>query len=211
MNSSTGSGVATAIQPRISRTKKPSHSRGVGPFPLLDPRSIAPNSSRRVGDSPHAAAGRSSPDGRRLTTSISIRHFLARAADLSDCAALIDMSDDERIYLELRPNNPSSVGVAIGSEAGAEWVTFTDPMSVTDEWRVNIEPESVDHHIDAAVEGRVRALHGPSRGIIEVRRASGGRPIVSHHYGSGLRNLIPRPGWKRRATIINYEPYRRSD
>lgn len=146
-----------------------------------------------------------------MTTSISIRRFLARAADLSDCATLIDLSCGERIYYELRPTNPDAVGVAIGFEAGAEWVTFTDPMSVTDEWRVDIEPKTVDHHIDAAVEGRVRALHGPSRGIIEVRPAGGGRPRVTRYYGTGLRRFIPRPGWTRRATIIEYEPYRRSN
>ena len=143
-----------------------------------------------------------------MTTSDPICHFFARAADLSDCASLIDLSNDERLYYELRPVNPNSVGVAIGSERGAEWITFTDPMSVADEWRVDIEPESVDHHIDAAVEGRVRALHGPSRGIIEVHPAGGGRPVVSHYYGSGLRSLLPRPGWKRRATVVEYEPYR---
>lgn len=141
-----------------------------------------------------------------MATEDDLAHFLTRADELSDCASLVDHSDEDRVCYELRPNNPNAVGVEIiGSGRQADWINFTDPMSAPDDWRV--DTESVDWHIDAAVEGRVRAFHGPSRGIVEVL-PSGGGPATRSHYGSGLRSLIPRPGWKRRAKVIEYDPYR---
>ena len=136
-----------------------------------------------------------------------LQRFLDRAQELSDCASVIDESDDTRRYLTLKPHNPDAVGVAISGESNGpiDWINFTDPMSPPDDWRVNIE--SVNWHIDAAVEGRVRAIHGPSRAVIEIHPPNGGKPRQSHYY-SGLRGLIPRPGWTHRATVTNYEPYR---
>lgn len=142
------------------------------------------------------------------TTADLIRRFFARSAQLSDCAEVIDMSDHERLCYELRPTSPNAVGVAIGSEGGSDWINFTDPLSTKDEWRVELYTETVDFHIDAAVDGRVRAWHGPSRGIIEVHRPDGGRPVVTRYYSPGLGKFIPRPGWRSNATVVEYEPYR---
>jgi len=61
---------------------------------------------------------------------------------------------------------------------------------------------------DAVVEGRVRELLGAGRSRVEVIESDGSVTAETAH--SLWRGLLPVPGWRRSARIINYLPYRRA-
>lgn len=63
--------------------------------------------------------------------------------------------------------------------------------------------EDIDFLIDLAVEGRVTAYRGPSRGMLEVRTDQG---VHRSYYYRGFQ--LARPGWRRRAQVVEYRLYR---
>lgn len=134
-------------------------------------------------------------------------HFEARAAALSDCSTLEEFDrGDGSIGLALVPNVTGAVAVEFVPypEDGGGWIRFDDPSDPGDDYKVDVGV--IDYHIDAAVAGRVKSFRGPRRrSMIEVSTDNG--PMRSHYYpvGSGL---MPRPGWRHRATVIDYAPYR---
>ena len=132
-------------------------------------------------------------------------HFEARAAELADCSILSVDEQDGWVDLALTPHVDGAVSVTLVVDpAGVgEWIGFDDPADSGDDWKIDVGV--LDHYIDAAVEGRVKAYRGPSRGVIEISTDDGPR---RSYYNIGLAGLLPRPGWRRRATVIDYVPYR---
>ena len=133
-----------------------------------------------------------------------LRAFEEFARALSDCARMESESTSSGTSYTLTPNNPRSVGVFLWDFGnGAYYIAFDDEMDPGDDQGVDVE--AVEYYVSAAVEGRVRALHGPRRGTIEVRQPDG---IVTktHYYDVGA--WLPKPGWKKRAKVLDYEPYR---
>jgi hypothetical protein len=57
--------------------------------------------------------------------------------------------------------------------------------------------------IRSIVAGRVRETLGPKRSRIEVTFEDG--TTVTE---TGYESWLPRPGWKRRAEIVEYQSYR---
>lgn len=57
----------------------------------------------------------------------------------------------------------------------------------------------------AVAAGRVRRLDGDRRSRLEVEVAPG--DVRSSTGYAGIRSLGPRPGWRRRATVVEYAPY----
>lgn len=64
----------------------------------------------------------------------------------------------------------------------------------------------VEAIVDAVVDGRVRELVGAGRSRVEVTEADGSVTHVTT--GLGWRGLLPAPGWRHTARVIDYVPYR---
>ncbi len=103
---------------------------------------------------------------------------------------------------------------------GVNWVDFGDGGDL----QVQVESEGgggifedlprdleglgeVEAVADAVVDGRVRELLGAGRSCVEVTEADGSVTAETAH--SLWRGLLPAPGWRRRARVIDYLPYRR--
>ena len=64
----------------------------------------------------------------------------------------------------------------------------------------------VEAIVDAVVDGRVRELVGAGRSRVEVTMADG---VVTHVTTySGWHGLLPAPGWRRTARVVDHFPYR---
>jgi hypothetical protein len=134
-------------------------------------------------------------------------HFEARAATMADCA---DLGIEHRygyVSLTLAPRAEGAVPVLLHltPEGDPFWAGFDEPVDrgieFDDDAATHID--DIDFLIDLAVEGRVTAYRGPDRGIMEVRADQG---VHRSHYYRGFR--LPRLGWKKRAEVVEYRPYR---
>lgn len=131
-------------------------------------------------------------------------HFEDRARQLVDCATLRLSGSDSWPTLELVPTNQQSLAVELTDLGdGTCTVDFVTEYA-THEFETS-DPNAVDDFLDAAVEGRVRTLAGPGRGSIQVDHGTGYETMDTHY---ALLALFPLPGWRRRAAIRQYEPYR---
>lgn len=138
--------------------------------------------------------------------STSVRaHFEARAALLADCATLDVNERDGATWMTLRPHAPEAVGVVLYLSGFGEHgtVSFDDPASAPAELGGCSEKDlrAIDFFIGAATEGQVTAYRLRSGGVVEVR-TDGGVDRTWHNV------LVPLPGWRRRAVIHEYGPYR---
>ncbi len=126
-----------------------------------------------------------------------------RAAQLPDCAVLEVTDEDGSSTCRLQPNNPGSVGVVLYlGIGGTGTVRLDDPASapaVLGEDASRDRP-AVEHTLDIAVAGRATAYHLGRGGCVEERDGT----AVSRTW----HNVWPLPGWRRRATRIDYLPYR---
>lgn len=72
-------------------------------------------------------------------------------------------------------------------------------------WELSGSPGDVAFLVDlvhSVMAGRIRETVGPRRSMVEVTLADG-----STVRETGYASLVPRPGWKRRATVVQYEAY----
>lgn len=133
--------------------------------------------------------------------------FEARAAAMADCADLQIEHRDGYVSLTLAPRAEGAVPVLLHLTPGGEpfWAGFDEPVDPGIEFDddASTHIDDIDFLIDVAVEGRVTAYRGPGRGIVEVRTDQG---VHRSHYYRGFQ--LPKPGWKKRAEVIEYRPYR---
>jgi hypothetical protein len=130
-------------------------------------------------------------------------YFEKRAAGLSDCAVLDVTDADGFSTCRLVPHNAGSVGVVLYlGHGGVGTVRLDDPASVPAELGENasLDRQAVEHALDVAVAGRATAYHLGRGGCVEERDGTD----VSRTW----HNAWPLPGWRRRATRIDYLPYR---
>jgi hypothetical protein len=130
-------------------------------------------------------------------------HFEARADGLKDCATLHIvqvMGGDE---IRLVPHNPDALGVRLHDDNDGEFEIWFDRDAGGGE--ETSEPEHADFYIDAAVTGQVRRLDGPGRSSLQVDSGDGYRTIDSQY---DLSSLFPIPGWRKRAKVTQFAPYR---
>lgn len=130
-------------------------------------------------------------------------HFEARARDLKDCATLHIVQVMGGDAIRLVPHNRDALGVRLDDDNNGEFEIWFDRDAGGGE-EIS-EPEQVDFYIDAAVAGHVRRLDGPGRSSLQVDSGDGYRTIDSFY---GLWSLFPIPGWRKRAEVTQFAPYR---
>ena len=59
--------------------------------------------------------------------------------------------------------------------------------------------------VESIAAGRIRETLGPGRSVVEITLADG-QTIRETGYGQGAF-IRPRPGWKRRGRVVQYEAY----
>jgi hypothetical protein len=130
-------------------------------------------------------------------------YFEERAAGLSDCAVLEVTEEDGSSTCRLLPNNPGSVGVVLYlGHFGDGTVRLDDPASVPAELGEDAsrDREAIERTLDVAVSGSATAYRLGRGGCVELRDGTD----ISRTW----HNVWPLPGWRRRATRIDYLPYR---
>jgi hypothetical protein len=131
-------------------------------------------------------------------------HFENRADKLADCAVIHVAGTESWPVLKLVPTNPASLGVDLTDLGDGTCGLDFDTEYATQEFETS-DPADVDYFLNAAIEGRVRILTGPGRGSIQIDHGNGYQTMDTHY--SSLP-LFPRFGWRRRAAIRQYGPYR---
>ncbi|KQX75364.1 hypothetical protein [Aeromicrobium sp. Root472D3] len=132
-------------------------------------------------------------------------HFEDRAGELQDCTSLRTVQDFTGQTLFLVPDNPRAVGVTLLDYGdGTSAVSFTGQEDGTG-GEMTYEPRHVDFYIDAAVAGAVRLLDGPGRRSIQVDVGDGYETMDTSY---SLWSMFPIPGWRDRADMTQFEPYR---
>ena len=126
------------------------------------------------------------------------------ALELTDCARLDFREGDGFAEYSLIPHNSRAVGLWLAYDRRSEEyeLCFDDWAAYADEGR---DADDVRDAVDAAVRGRVRALQEPGRRRLEVTNAVG---EVFDCTGYAVWAFWPAPGWRRRATVTEYDPYR---
>ncbi len=132
-------------------------------------------------------------------------HFEDRARELQDCTSLRTAGDFTGHTLFLVPDNPRAVGVTLLDFGdGTSAVSFTgEEDGISDE--MIYEPRHVDFYIDAAVAGAVRLLKGLGRTSIQVDVGDGFETMDTSY---SLWSMFPILGWRNRADITQFDPYR---
>jgi hypothetical protein len=138
-----------------------------------------------------------------MAVSVLERHFVERAAALVDCAALSRAEDEYAVWLWLRPSQPRAAAVLLYlTRQGHGTVALDDPACVPAELGEDEHDDlrAIDHVIDLAVDGAAVAYRWRRGGCVEESRD-----------GATTRswmNVVPLPGWRRRALRVDYAPYR---
>lgn len=129
--------------------------------------------------------------------------FVQRARELDDCASFVAESDGTAETLRLEPHDTHALGVSLRRAVDGYTfeLRFAQPSSVPLEHPTSAD--DVDLMVDLAVEGRVRMylLRGKAA-VTEVLQ--GDRYVRGGQYGRALRL----PGWRRRAHLTTFVPYR---
>jgi hypothetical protein len=134
------------------------------------------------------------------------RYFESRAVALADCADLDVTSRAGFDLLKITPHNDRALGVYLIDSGSHDCVIgIAHRHDVPDEYAAC--EVDVDRVLDPAVAGDVRLLAGPRRWSWQLRGGDGVFRTVGTHYEE--RAWLPLPGWRRRATIETFEPYRR--
>lgn len=131
-------------------------------------------------------------------------HFEARARNLVDCATVESVGTEEWPELRLVPLNENSISVELW-DLGDGTCTLDFATAYAAHELETADPDDVDYFLDAAIEGRVRTLTGRGRWSVQIDRGNGYETMDTHYE---LTALFPLPGWRRRADVIHYEPYR---
>ena len=142
-------------------------------------------------------------------TSIVRQRFEDRASELADCASLIIEADEYAETLRLVPHNDRALGVRLyrllypgdgGYDAG---IRHDHPGAIPLEDPIN--PRDVDYMVDLAVEGLLQVyVLGKGSAVTEELRDGKYRPRGYF----GLRAMVMLPGWRRRAQLLTFAPYR---
>lgn len=132
-------------------------------------------------------------------------YFERRAAALSDCADLVVESIGSVEVLSIEPHAEGALGVYLvpSGNDDLDQVGFSHEFDVPDEFADL--PASVDALLDPAVDGRVRMLIGPRRGCVQIDEGDG---FTTYGTRYGVGAWYPIPGWKRRAAVETFAPYR---
>ncbi|WP_375001201.1 hypothetical protein [Aeromicrobium sp. CTD01-1L150] len=126
---------------------------------------------------------------------------MSRTEEVSDVSS-IDHDPDTGIYT-LTPRREGALGVYIGVDEGEPDALLSFDADWA--WIDDANREQVDEVLDAAIDGRVRVLFGPGRYAIQ-RRTTDTFEEMGVCWESPL--LLPRPGWRKRARVVEYLPYR---
>jgi hypothetical protein len=131
--------------------------------------------------------------------------FEARAKDLASCATLMVTDDETGQTLRLVPNNTRALGVTLLDYGdGTSGVSFSDEENGISEEMI-YETHHVDFYVDDATSGKVRHLHGTGRRSIQVDSGDGYQTMDTSYEPW---SLFPIPGWRKRAKVTHFEPYR---
>ena len=128
-----------------------------------------------------------------------------RAHDLEGCATLHVREDSTGQSLLLVPDNPRAIGVSLFDHGdGTSAICFTgEENGISDE--TTYEPQDVDFYVDAAVGGNVRYLDGLGRRSVQVDSGDGYKTVDTEYQPW---SLFPIFGWRSRARVSQFEPYR---
>ncbi len=125
-----------------------------------------------------------------------------------EVAGFADINRREPHFVELAPHNERAVGVlwfATGNELQVE--TLGGRGGRWELGREDADVAFVEEVVQAAVAGRISEVFGPNRSTVTVTLSDGSTDSDTV-YGPGVAGLLPRPGWRRRGTTVQYEPYR---
>lgn len=137
-----------------------------------------------------------------------LTHFLDRASGLVDCASVeVDQNPGGGVFVRLHPHNSRSAGVVLylsSTESDVGTVCLDDQASVPAELGEDeeVDQRAIDACIEVAVEGWATAYHRRRGGGCVEERDTSGRATRSY------MEALPLPGWRRRWTRVEYEPYR---
>jgi hypothetical protein len=111
---------------------------------------------------------------------------------------------DERV--ELIPRNPAAAKVVMEHDPDADDQDEEQDFTVADQAAPDVQGdlEWLGQALRAVVAGRVRLIEGSGRYRLEINVAAGD---ARHSTTHDLRGLLPAPGWRRRATVTEFEPY----
>jgi hypothetical protein len=130
-------------------------------------------------------------------------YFEGRASELADLATLEVSEQHGAVTLRLRPRSADAVGVALyllDDVVGT--VAFTDQASVRLNSATMQTPTVSPLTTSSTWQSLVELLHSIWVAVVASReRATDGR--ISHTWN----NAWPWPGWRRRATRVDYAPY----
>ena len=130
-------------------------------------------------------------------------HFMKRADEVRDVATL--EWDVVPGFVLLRPHRDGALGVHVEHHPGDPdelLVNFDAPWA----WVDDVEDEhTLDEILGTAIEGRLRVLHGPGRRALEHRSGAVWTSITTSY---DALVPLPRPGWRTRARVVDFLPYR---
>ena len=132
------------------------------------------------------------------------QYFESRAESLTDCASLVVTPGREVCVLRITPHRSDSLGIYLLDFGNNQFqlgfdhehdIPFEDASAADD----------LDSYLEPAVEGRVRMLVGPRRAVIQVRERDDFASFGTHY---SIGAFYPIPGWRRRANVVDFAPYR---
>lgn len=117
-------------------------------------------------------------------------------------------SEGQVAILWVTPLNSSARSLAV---IGHQWLQVEAGESGGC-WELDYTAENVEFArsiIEAVISGRVVELMSLGRSEVQVTLATG-EVVTETGYGTGL-GWLPIPGWRKRAKVVRYEPYRAGD
>jgi hypothetical protein len=138
-----------------------------------------------------------------------VSELFARLADeLGERATLrVEKLGGGEECIELVPRNRAAAKLAVehdphGDDEEEElWVTVADEAAPEEPGDL----EWLEKALRAVVAGRVRVLERSGRHRLEIEISAGNVRHSTSYYL--VRGLLPAPGWRRRATVTQFEPY----
>lgn len=117
-------------------------------------------------------------------------------------------SEGRVVILWVTPLNPSARSLAV---VGHQWLQV-EAGENGGCWELGCTAEDVQLAraiIEAVISGCVVELMSLGRSEVQVTLATG-EVVTETGYGTGL-GWLPIPGWRKRAKVVRYEPYRAGD
>jgi hypothetical protein len=134
-----------------------------------------------------------------------IDRLRAYAADIQrefGSSISVDGLPDGDAWFRITPSSPGACSLTFGDD---QWIDFRPSRGV---WEIDYTDEGfqlLDQLVHSVAAGRVTERLGARRSRTEITLANG-TVEASNHY-DGLTALIPDPGWRRRGSVTEFQPW----